>query len=238
MFYTRIPCSVWVDHSPEILNKATRYLPIIGIIVGILASGVFYMSSPFFPLQISVALSMVTTILVTGAFHEDGFADSCDGFGGGWDKMQILTIMKDSRIGSYGTIGLVLILLLKFLILSAIHPSQIFIVIIAAHGLSRLTPVCIIYLSTYVREDELSKAKPIGKKISIIEVIFATASVVWLLFFINVYSFWALPVTMTIIILCLRYFNKRLGGYTGDCLGASQQVTEIALYFTFYLACK
>ena len=114
-YYTRIPCPRWVGHSQDQLNEASKYFPLMGWIVGGASAGVFYLAQFIFPVSISVLLSMAAGILLTGAFHEDGFADTCDGFGGGWTKAEVLEIMKDSRIGSYGTIGLVLILLSKFL---------------------------------------------------------------------------------------------------------------------------
>ena len=99
MFYTRIPVPATLEYSPERLNRATRYFPLIGWIVGGVGAGVFYGLSLILPLQVSVFLSMLATIFLTGAFHEDGFADFCDGFGGGYTREKILTIMKDSRIG-------------------------------------------------------------------------------------------------------------------------------------------
>ena len=114
LFYTRIPCPKNIDHNPDYLNKASRYFPLVGWIVGGISFSVYYLSSFLFPSQIAIVLSIIAGILVTGAFHEDGFADVCDGFGGGWTKEKILLIMKDSSIGAYGAIGLVLLFLLKF----------------------------------------------------------------------------------------------------------------------------
>src|SRR5271155_1493195 len=98
MFFTRIPCPSWVDHSPEYLRESARYLPLVGIIVGAIGAIVYIVSSVIFPHAIALLLSMLVTILVTGAFHEDGLADMCDGFGGGFTKESILRIMSDSRI--------------------------------------------------------------------------------------------------------------------------------------------
>src|SRR6187551_2582742 len=117
MFYTRIPCPKNIDHNPDYLNKASRYFPLIGWIVGGICFGTYYLSSLVFSVEIALILSIIAGILTTGAFHEDGFADVCDGFGGGWTKEKILLIMKDSAIGAYGAIGLVLLFLLKFQVL-------------------------------------------------------------------------------------------------------------------------
>ncbi len=94
MFFTRIPCPTWVKHSQETLNKASRYFPLIGWIVGAIGASVFWISSLLFPPVLAVLLSMIATILLTGAFHEDGFADVCDGFGGGWTQEEILRIYE------------------------------------------------------------------------------------------------------------------------------------------------
>jgi adenosylcobinamide-GDP ribazoletransferase len=113
MFYTRIPCPKWVDHDDDYINQATRYFPFIGWIVGVICFLFLYGASLLLPVPVAVVISMLAGVFITGAFHEDGFADVCDGFGGGWTKEKILLIMKDSRVGAYGVIGLVVLLLLK-----------------------------------------------------------------------------------------------------------------------------
>ena len=118
MFYTRIPCPKNIDHNPDDLNKATRYFPLIGWIVGTVSFIAYYAVSLFLETETAVILGIIAGILTTGAFHEDGFADVCDGFGGGWTKEKILLIMKDSAIGAYGAIGILLLLVLKFKVIS------------------------------------------------------------------------------------------------------------------------
>ena len=107
MFYTRIPCRVWVDHSEDYLNKATRYFPLIGWLIGLAMALVIYGSLFILPISVCVILALAVSVLMTGAFHEDGFGDVCDGFGGGWTKSQILEIMKDSRVGTYSVVGFI-----------------------------------------------------------------------------------------------------------------------------------
>ncbi len=97
MFYTRVPCPRWVGHEPDYLNKATRYFPLIGWLVGAIGFAVLWGGMQLWPTSVAVLLSIAAMVLTTGAFHEDGFADACDGFGGGWTKEKILAIMKDSR---------------------------------------------------------------------------------------------------------------------------------------------
>ncbi len=237
MFYTRIPVPKNIDHSDEMLNKSTKYFSLIGWIVGGFGALVFYICQFVFPLSISIILSMVSTILLTGAFHEDGFADSCDAFGGGWTKEKILKIMKDSRIGTYGTVGLILILFTKYLSLTNVHTEQIPYVLFAAHALSRYTATGIIFFSEYTRDDDKSKSKPVGKSLSstdyFISFIFGSTP---LLLLSVVYSYWYLLILITIIPIIFflkRYFEKWIGGFTGDALGATQQVSEIVFYLSF-----
>ena len=120
MFYTRLPCPSYIDHSENYLNKATRYFPLIGIIVGTISFLLFWIFNQIFNVEINIIIAIATGILITGAFHEDGFADTFDGFGGGWTKEKILEIMKDSRIGAYGAISLIVLILLKLFTFSSL----------------------------------------------------------------------------------------------------------------------
>jgi adenosylcobinamide-GDP ribazoletransferase len=117
-FFTRLPVPGWVEFAPEKLGQAARFLPWVGWIIGLISAAVYGLAVQVLPVDLSMVLAMVASIRATGAFHEDGWADTCDGLGGGWSRAQILAIMKDSRIGSYGTIGLVVMLLAKYLALA------------------------------------------------------------------------------------------------------------------------
>ena len=233
MFYTRIPCPKWVTHDPEYLNKATRFFPFIGWIVGGVCALVYMGTEFFVGTSIAVLLSMIAGILTTGAFHEDGFADVCDAFGGGWTKEKILTIMKDSRVGAYGVIGMILILLMKYTLLSSIPFVLMWMVLLAAHSFSRLCAVLIVATSKYVRENDDAKAKPLAKSITVYEIIPAAVfGLVPLLFFQRIDILYALILPLLGTFFLRRYFHKWIGGYTGDCLGATQQVTEILFYLS------
>ena len=174
---------------------------------------------------------MIATILLTGGFHEDGFADTCDGFGGGWNKEKILLIMKDSRVGAYGMIGTILLLLLKFLAVSSVEQDLIIPAIISAHAISRMFAVSTMYTLDYVREDETSKSKPVTKNITFsdqsIAIITGLAS---LLIFRNWMVYLCIIPLLITKLWLERYFKKWIGGYVGDCLGTVQQVTEVIFY--------
>lgn len=236
-FLTRIPIPAATPHTPANLNAAARYFPLIGALVGTCGALIYLSAIQIWPASIAVALSMAATVLLTGAFHEDGFADSCDGFGGGWRREQVLTIMKDSRIGSYAAIGLVLLLALKFLSLFALaqasvqSSSRIVIALIFGHACSRLLAISYLYNFDYVRDDDSSKVKPMATQINRNDLSIACLSVAPLLLFLSLHQ------AISIIAMLLlwrwgfgRYIRRRIGGYTGDCLGAAQQIAEVSIY--------
>lgn len=248
MYYTRIPCPSWVAYKEHNLHQATRYFPLIGWIVGLIAGIIYLAASYLFGAALGVLLSMAGSILLTGAFHEDGLADTCDGFGGGWTKERILEIMKDSRIGTYGAVGLILILSIKFfsiqrLLTNDFQPFTLLLMFITAHSLSRMVASSFIFTHDYVRISEDSKAKPVAQKVAIHNLIMGS---VWAFIpLITLTCFVAKPLLLTVLIpLYLikiylgRYFTKWIGGYTGDGLGATQQISEVIIYLTFILLWK
>ncbi|HEY85243.1 MAG TPA: adenosylcobinamide-GDP ribazoletransferase [Chloroflexi bacterium] len=229
-FFTRLPAPKWVNYSEDYLNPSVRYFSLVGVLVGGIGAIVFWLANLLWPTAVAILLSMIATILTTGAFHEDGFADSCDGFGGGWGKMQVLNIMKDSRIGAYGAVGIGFMLALKFFALNAIDPQILPWLLIAGHSLSRFASTTLIYTCQYVREDALSKAKPLARKMSAGELLAAALFALMPLLLLT-WRYWLLLIPVAIAIWLLgRYFVRRIGGYTGDCLGAAQQVTEVIFY--------
>ncbi|OFY87750.1 MAG: adenosylcobinamide-GDP ribazoletransferase [Bacteroidetes bacterium RIFCSPLOWO2_12_FULL_35_15] len=239
MFYTRIPCPKWVNHEAAYLNKSTRYFPLIGWIVGGSCALVFYATSFFLTKELALIISFITGILMTGAFHEDGFADVCDGFGGGWTKQKILDIMKDSRVGAYGVIGLICLFLFKFYLLLSIESKAIPFVIFSAHAYSRFCAASFILTHDYVRENEDSKAKPIAKSLGVgnfmLTLFFGVSA---LLVFKNIFVFILIIPVYIIKIFLGRYYKKWIGGYTGDCLGATQQICEVGFYLFYILLWK
>lgn len=227
MFFTRIPVRLR-DFDDADLNKSTRFFPLVGIVVGIVGATVFWLSNKLLPIEIAVLLSMVATVLLTGAFHEDGLADAMDGLGGGWTKEQVLAIMVDSRIGSYGAIGLVLALLIKYQALSYQTAVLIPASIIAGHAISRLCAVLVMATQSYVKTE--GKSKPLATQLSLVELAMATFFGLLPLTFLAVKFLLALlPVAIVWLWFSIK-IRKRIGGYTGDCLGAMQQLTEIAFY--------
>lgn len=241
MFYTRLPTPKNAPHSEEILNRSRKYFPAIGLIIGLIAVSVFYVAHLVFSHSISVLLSMVATILATGAFHEDGFADSCDGLGGGWSKEQVLTIMKDSRVGTYATVGLMALLSLKFLALqdlSYLNFSVFVSLIIGAQVISRKVSSLVIERYEYVQDIDLSKIKPItDRRLSRQDLLTSSLITIAVLLVLALQALLAtlcsIAIAFLVAHLFARYSYHRIGGYTGDILGAIQQLAELAFYLSF-----
>jgi adenosylcobinamide-GDP ribazoletransferase len=240
-FYTRLPVPAWVGYSDELLNQATVYFPLVGWLVGGVAAGVFAGGRFMFRNDdVALLLSMVASILLTGAFHEDGFADVCDGFGGGWTADKILAIMKDSRLGTYGATGLGLLLAGKFLALRGLPTAAVAPALLLAHPLSRATALTCIFSHRYARANEDGKAKPVAKKMRPGEL--AAGLLLGALPLFS-YAVWLHRPAVLLVVVPLavakttlaRYFQRWIGGYTGDCLGAIQQVAEVSCYL-FLLA--
>jgi adenosylcobinamide-GDP ribazoletransferase len=227
MFFTRVPVRFSSFDNAD-LNKATRYFPLVGILVGALGALVFWLSDILLPLEIALLLSMASTILLTGAFHEDGLADAIDGLGGGSSSEQVLAIMIDSRIGSYGAIGLFLVLLTKYQALTYQLAALIPATLIAGHALSRLCAVLVMYTQIYVKAE--GKSKSLATRPTVTELIIATFFGLSPLAFLEM-KFLAALVPVAIVWLWFSAkIKSRIGGYTGDCLGAMQQLTEVAFY--------
>ena len=240
-FYTRLPIPGWVGYSDAALNEATRYLPLVGWVVGLVAGLSWLLGWYLIDVPTGLVLSIVASVLTTGAFHEDGFADVCDGFGGGWTKAKILEIMKDSRVGTYGVVGLILLLSLKFSLLLRLatafqhEPVHLCLLLISAHALSRFMAVTFLFTHPYARDTTDSKARPVAQAGSLHTL--ATAGILALLPMF-VFVFWIDKPLLLLILFPVyglkiylgRYFTKWIGGYTGDCLGATQQLCEVGFY--------
>ena len=228
-FFTRLPVPGWVGHSSEALQRSTRYFPMVGLIVGAIAALVFALTALVWPKTLAVLASMATTLYLTGAFHEDGWADMVDGFGGGWGKLRILEIMKDSRIGSFGAVALVILLLAKFCALVEIELRLVPLALICGHAVSRLCATTLLYTLDYVRDE--GKSKPLATGIGRGELAFAALTALLPLLLLPPRQALVGVLLAALATLWLaRLFKRQIGGYTGDCLGATQQLAELAFY--------
>lgn len=226
-FYTRLPTPQNLDYQQ--LQQASVYLPVIGWLVGAVSALVFYLSALLWPPMTAAILALIAGILLTGAFHEDGFADVCDGFGGGWGKQRILEIMKDSQVGAYGAIGVCLLLLLKISLLTAMPVAAVPVVLLAGHSISRLPPLLLMQRYRYARQEHSKGGAAVfkpGKR----DLLFAAACALLPLLLLPALCLLAIIPVLLGSCLLGRYFYRHIGGYTGDCLGASQQIAETVFY--------
>jgi adenosylcobinamide-GDP ribazoletransferase len=230
-YFTRVPVPRGIGAGADDLAGAIRYFPVIGALVGGIGAVVYLVALRVFPAPVAVLLSMVTTLAATGAFHEDGLADSCDAFGGGATRDDVLRIMRDPRIGSFGAIALVVSLALKWQTLAAMPPLLAAWLMIAAHAASRAMAASFLVTLDYARAE--GKAQPVARRMSPRDYgVAATLGLPWLLWPDWRAGLVALGVMLVLRAVLARYFVRRLGGYTGDCLGFAQQVFELAIYLS------
>ncbi|HEY0800126.1 MAG TPA: adenosylcobinamide-GDP ribazoletransferase [Steroidobacteraceae bacterium] len=240
-FLTRMPVPRFEGFEPNWLSQSARYFPLVGTLVGWIGVGVWWLSSLCFPRAIAVGLMISVTVLVTGAFHEDGFADVCDGFGGGATRDAILAIMKDSRVGAYGAIGVTLILGMKWATLTALPRATFPAVVVGASMVSRWCATALIWRMDYVRNHPDAKSKPLADGLGTMDWLvsgllgaIALLPLAFLLDFTADPPWWraclaAVTIAFAATFFAGRYFIRHIGGYTGDCLGAVQQITELGI---------
>lgn len=232
-FLTRLPVQTGTLYTPKRMADSVRYYPLVGVLVGAASALVFIGADAILPQTISVLFAIVAGLLVTGAFHEDGLADTFDGVGGGLTREKSLEIMKDSRLGTYGTLALIAALALKAGALITLSSELLIAGLIAGHGLSRFSSVLVIITSRYVREDGTGKPVAGGASPTSFIIAVMTAGAViaaWLVYLPAAALGIAVAGLMAGHILMRLFFEPKLGGYTGDTLGAVQQASEIGFY--------
>ncbi len=233
-FLTRVPVPLWVGFEPDWLNRSARHFPAVGFCVGAVSAAVLVAGHALFVPAVAVGLAMAASVLLTGGFHEDGFADTCDALGGAVGRERALAIMKDSRIGAYGAIGLVLMLGLKAATLTALPLALAVPALLLAHTASRAAAVVLIRVLPYAGDIEQAKAKPMAQRVGAAGVAVALGWVA----VVAVLIAWQRPAQVRALCVglllaaagtawCARWLHRRLGGYTGDALGATQQITEL-----------
>jgi len=240
-FFTRLPVPKSMHYCESLLNQANRYFSLVGVLLGILLSLSYCLFISFLPVTIAILLIMVVSLLLTGAFHEDGLADMADGIGGAFTIDKRLTIMKDSRIGTYGAVTLLMALLLKFTLLVEIakHDSNhLVLAIFLAAGLSRAVAGSLISAMPYVSDSEQSKSKPLAQAQSSKEltILLTIGMAPLIMFYSSDIIFYLLTILITFRWLFKKWLIAKIGGFTGDCLGAAQQISELLIYISI-LAC-
>jgi adenosylcobinamide-GDP ribazoletransferase len=230
-FLTRLPVTAGDFHADD-LPKSLVFFPVVGLLLaggGIL---IRYVLAAYVGNAVVVLALLIYLVLLTGGLHEDALADAADGFGGGWDKEQVLAIMRDSRIGSYGAIAIVFSLLGRFVVLTQLPPATFVAYFAAGQVLGRWTPLPLSFFLPPARA-ESGQGSRVAGKVSWLALLFGTLLALGIAaLFLKRALLWAGPTAVLITAVTGFYYQKRLGGITGDCLGATIQLAEIGVYLT------
>lgn len=226
-FLTRLPLRR--SHGEAEIGRAARYFPLVGAAVGALGAGVLVAASAVLPLAVAVVLSVAATALATGALHEDGLADTCDAFGGGASREEVFRILADSRIGAYGALGLMLVLALKTASLAHLPAAVLPLALVFAHAFSRAICAVVMAAGAYAKR-EGGKTRAIAAGARGTDAAIALALGLLLLVWSPTLLAVAALLMGAVAAALYAYFRARVGGYTGDTLGAIQQLTEAAGY--------
>lgn len=236
-FLTRLPVPIRGEVTPQALGRCHRWFSLVGALIGLGLALVYWGFEQMFPAPVAVFVTLGISLWLTGALHEDGLADCMDGLGGGKDVAQRLAIMKDSRVGSYGVLALIVSLLGRWLLLSTLAQQDtglVMMALITSHSLSRGLAAFMMGILPYLRCDRDSKVHALtghhrpsdrgwltGVGVLVTVLVAGMSSGVILL-----------VVTALCGLILYRWLKQQLGGVTGDALGAVQQMTELLLYLT------
>ena len=229
-FLTRLPLRN-VEFRPDSLSRSVTFFPVVGLAVGLVGAWLQRLLTPHLSRPLAALLVLTFFVLITGGLHEDGLADAADGFGGGWKREQILPIMRDSRIGSFGAIAIALSMLARFSLLSSLPLNRFIPYVISAHVLCRWTTLPLSYFLPSARVEEGQGAR-IAQKTSLGALLVGSGISLLIVAFVMRAAFW-IPILAAGLVALFSgfYYKRRIGGVTGDCFGATNQLAEIAIYF-------
>jgi adenosylcobinamide-GDP ribazoletransferase len=233
IFLTRIPIGGF-PFSKEDWQWSSGYFPLVGVVLGVLHATVFLLTERAGAFA-AACVAMTVGLLLTGAFHEDGLADTADAMGGTYDRTKLFEILKDSRVGSFGAVALVSVFLTKAALFARLGHSAA-LAMVVTQCVSRMPPIWLMATTPYVTQDEASKSKLVTRATWKQAALASLWPSVLCYAFSQLYK-WMSPMLVgtlaatcvVVAVLCTWRFRKRVGGITGDFLGACQQVTECAL---------
>ena len=228
-FLTRLPLAR-LGYAPDALSRSAKYFPLVGAVIGLAVAAVFQLLAPHLPALIVALLAVIFSILLTGGLHEDGLADAADAFGGGWTREQVLMILKDSRIGTYGAIAVTASILLRTLMLGSLSTERFIAYVVSAHALCRWTILPLGCVLPAARQ-ETGQGARLARQVSISSLLIGTLFTAAIAGYLLHGSAWIpAAATLAITLLTALYYRYRIGGVTGDCFGATIQLTETAIY--------
>ncbi len=229
-FLTRLPLNR-LAYKPDALPRAAMYFPLVGFAVGAGVAGLYRLLQTHLPSAVIALLIVLFSTLVTGGLHEDGLADAADAFGGGWNRQQVLAIMKDSRIGSYGALALVFSVGGRVLLLTYIPAASFIQYAISAEVLCRWIILPLGAVLPSAREQDGQGAR-IARHVSVISLAVGTLISLGVVgFLLHMSAVWPVAAASAVALFGGLYFKNRIGGITGDCFGAASQLTLLAVYF-------
>lgn len=227
-FLTRVPTPALKAFEPDWITRSARYFPLVGQGVGALSALVLLAADRAWGGTLAALLAIATGVIVTGAFHEDGLADTADGLGGGQTPARRLEIMKDSRVGTYGVCGLGLVLAIKVAVLATTPAATAALMLLAAHGVGRAAAVVVMRVTPYAPSGEPGKWKPVPQGVRTSEVLAAVVFAAWPLLLLPPGAVLASLAGGGLLAAGLALLARRLiGGHTGDVLGGVEQVFEV-----------
>jgi adenosylcobinamide-GDP ribazoletransferase len=212
-----------------------KFFPVVGLLIGSGSALLYFALKPHLPLTIVALLIVVYLVAVTGCLHEDGLADAADGFGGGWEREKVLAIMRDSRIGTYGAAALGLSLVARILLIASLPRTQAAAYLIVAPVLSRWTILPLSFFLPPARNQNEDQIDGQGARIArltsrgglMVGSVLALAVVFAVL---RIRALVPIFLSFGVVLGTGLYYRHRIGGITGDCFGATTQLTEIAIY--------
>ena len=239
-FFTRLPFWRICEIPADQFKRVVPLWPLVGWFTGGVMALVFWLSSQVMPLFLAWILALVARLLLTGALHEDGLADFIDGFGGGTSRERTLAIMKDSHIGTYGVIGLIVYFALLMQLPSVLSTNALILAVLCGDAWSKCCAAQLINLLPYARTEETAKNKTVYQRMTLPELLlclfFGLFPALLMISLLPTTSLWLLLAPPVVMLLLAALMKRRIQGYTGDCCGATFLLCELAFYLSAMIA--
>lgn len=225
-FLTRLPVPQVAVRDGD-LTRASAVFPLVGLVVATIAVAVEQLAALAFGPAVGAVVGILAATIVTGAFHEDGLADAADGLWGGWDPAERLRIMRDSRLGTYGTIALIAVFALRFALLVPVPPGTFAVALVCGHVVGRAAgPMLVMLLPPLTDSSSAGIAGRLGPVARLVTAVLVVAPVTLAAGLVAVPL---LAVAVVVVLACADLFRRRLGGITGDAIGATTVLVELAV---------
>lgn len=231
-YLTRLPVPRDLPVSDDLMVRAVKYHPAVGLLVGVIGALVLLASAQVLPWTVAVILSQAATVLVTAGFHEAGLADAAEGLAVGRDRTEVIRVMDRRKPGTYGALALGLVIALKLAVLADLTPAQAAAVLVTGHVVGRMAYIHVTWSTVHARSEGLQKVVPKvtrdGYRVALATTLTAMAGAMMLTGPLAVISGFVGAIVLAQIFRA--YVEARIGGYTGDCLGGVMQLGELGLY--------